>query len=267
MRLPGLFRPSLLWQGIAVATLASLLIIAAGTWSRVGAPGRPVHLPLLGQRIAIDPGHGGIDPGCHRGGLLEKDITLAVALELAPLLEAQGATVFLTRTEDIELSHLTDQEPTRHRRDLRARTILAAQHEARVLLSLHVNSAGSSQMGGAMVFYHPSSDEGKRLAQSLLGPLSRVVPGNQNAALPANFFLLRHSPTTTVLVEMGFISNAQDLSLLTSPSGRRAIAEALAEGLAAHLTSLPSANPARSDTFTITGALPALSDEHACEAL
>lgn len=252
------------WQAVAAATLASLLVIAAGSWSRVSAPARPAHLPLLGKRIAIDPGHGGIDPGCHRGDLLEKNLTLAVALELAPLLEAQGAAVFLTRTEDTELSHLTDREPTRHRRDLRARTILAAEHGAHILLSLHVNSAGSGEMGGAMVFYHPGSEEGKRLAYSLITPLAQVVPGNQNAALPANFFLLRHSSMTTVLVEMGFISNARDLSLLTSTAGRRAIAEALAGGIAAHIASPPADD--RVDTLTIAASLPAFSDEHACEA-
>ncbi len=245
----------------AILLIATGLIIALGFFVRVTAPAHPLDLPLLGLTVVVDPGHGGIDPGCHRDDILEKGLALQVGLVLAEILEGKGATVHLTRTEDIELSHLTDQERTRHRRDLRARVNFANDHGADVMLSLHVNTAGSSQMGGAMLFYHGSSPNGKRLATSLLEVLGTVVPGNQNGALPANFFILRHSTMPAVLVEMGFLSNAQDRNLLTTQAGQQSIAQAIANGLEAYVTDRQHGDD-DATTPTFSRPLPLLDGHH-----
>ena len=265
---PGPFRP---FKPAAIVALAGLFVLVAGLFHTVGAPERPFAPPLAGRRIAVDPGHGGIDPGCHRGDLLEKELTLLVALALAERLEEQGASVLLTRTEDVELSHLTDQERTRHRRDLRARTLLAERHGAELLVSLHVNSAASERLGGAMLFHHPSSPGGRRLAEAILASLREVVPGNQNGVLPANFFLLRHSPATAILVEMGFISHPADRAVLTSEEGRQRIAAAIAAGIVNYLNEPGGAGgapapgaPVPERAAALSPVSPPIQDGHSC---
>src|SRR5690606_13825196 len=141
-----------------------------------------------------------------------------------------GADVGVTRDSDVELSHLTDAERTRHRRDLAARVLLATRHRADLLVSLHVNSAASSSMGGTMVFHHPDSASGRQIGLHILKELRAVVPGNQNSVLPADYYILRHAPMTAVLIETGFISNPADRALLESDEGRARIAQAVAAG-------------------------------------
>ena len=226
---------------LALAVAIAVAAVVGGGYARVFAPGEAASGPLAGHRITVDPGHGGIDPGCHRGDTFEKAIVLDIGLLLAETLRDLGADVRITREVDTELSHLTDTESTRHRRDLAARVKLAREHNATLLLSLHVNSAQSSGMGGAMVFYHPGSSEGRRIAEHLLEHLSAVVPGNQNGVLPADYYILRHAPMTAVLVEAGFISNPVDRALLESAEGRRLIADAVARGLVSALA--PGAGP------------------------
>ena len=230
------------------------------------APASAVPAPLAGRRITVDPGHGGIDPGCHRGATFEKEIVLHIGFALAKRLRTLGADVSVTRESDIELSHLTDAERTRHRRDLAARVLLAREHGADLLVSLHVNSAASSSTGGAMVFHHPGSLEGRRIGEHILKELRAVVPGNQNSVLSADYYILRHAPMTAVLVETGFITNPADRALLESDDGRRKIAEAIARGLLAALVPGPEAGPEAGDAATVPQVLLAAApaDEHPC---
>jgi N-acetylmuramoyl-L-alanine amidase len=98
----------------------------------------------LGKRpvILIDPGHGGEDFGAvGKGGLLEKDVVLAVALELEQLLEKKiGAVVHLTRRKDVFVP-------------LADRTSLANDYEVDVFLSLHCNATESGRTSGLEVYY------------------------------------------------------------------------------------------------------------------
>ena len=224
------------WKRPLLGLGIALGVVAVLSWTPALAPGaeRPLPLPLAGRRIVLDPGHGGIDPGCHRDGILEKDLTLRVALLLAARLTERGAEVTLTRESDTELSHLTQSEPTRHSRDLAARVLIAEESGAEILVSLHVNAASSAQLGGAIVFHHQGSEEGRRLAQAIFERLEPVVPGNQSGVLPHNFYILRRASMPAVLVELGFLTHARDREKLMSDEGRARMAEAIAAGIEAY---------------------------------
>lgn len=226
IRLPGA-------RFIAASLVA--VLVAAMAPRRVDAPGRAASFPLAGRVVVVDPGHGGIDPGCHLGDATEKEISLDVGLLLAAELRAQGGDVFVTRTQDVELSPYGRTQRTRHGRDLEARVLLAEAHGGHILVSLHVNAAKSERMGGGMVFYQPGSPESRLLAQSILAHLREVTPGNQNASLPADFYVLRHSKMPAVLVEMGFLTHRGDREILLSGDGRRRLAQAIARGIAEYL--------------------------------
>lgn len=245
-----------------VSFIAAGIILTLGFFERASAPAHPIDLPLINLTIAIDPGHGGIDPGCHRDSILEKSLVLQVGLLLTEMLEAKGAGVILTRAADTELSHLTDQGRTRHQRDLRARVNLANGNAADMLISLHVNAAASSRLNGAMVFYHTSSASGKELSHALLKYLSEVAPGNQNGALPANFFILRHSSMPSVLVELGFLSSPSDRELLTTSDGQQRLAAAITTGIETFVKERTATQHADALSPTLSRPLPLLEEHH-----
>lgn len=193
-----------------------------------------------GARVLIDPGHGGIDSGCHWGEVFEKDLTLEMAFLLKNRLEEAQVPAILTRATDRDLDPLEPSQRGRHLRDLQARAALARQVSADLMVSLHVNAAGSESLSGAMVFYQPERPESRRLAALILEQLRRVVPGNQNGILPADFYLLRTVPYTTVLVEAGFLTGSADRPILTSRLGQERIAAAIAAGILAFVQGEPT---------------------------
>lgn len=259
-------RRFLLGAGLALGVLALF------SFTPALAPGAEHPLPLAGRRIVIDPGHGGVDPGCHRDGILEKDLTLQVARLLGNFLADRGAEVTLTRESDTELSHLTESERTRHGRDLAARVLIAEEREAELFVSLHVNAAASPSLGGAILFHHRASEEGRLLAEAILERLEKVVPGNQNGVLPRDFYILRHAGMPTVLVELGFLTHDKDRRKLLSAEGPAEMAEAIAQGIEAYarLAARPSEKTEgkaheTSPAAASLGAPPDF-DEHVCTA-
>ena len=127
-------------------TIVAGLVLALG--AAVSALVPPAH--AAGITIAIDPGHGGSDPGAVANGLREKDLTLAVSLALKEELESyDGVRVVMTRTTDTRPSENTSA-------DLSSRVDMAAAADADALVSIHFNS-GSPIANGAEVWYGNSS--------------------------------------------------------------------------------------------------------------
>ncbi|HVG48182.1 MAG TPA: N-acetylmuramoyl-L-alanine amidase, partial [Rubellimicrobium sp.] len=102
-------------------------------------PGRPAEPPEDSFVVAIDPGHGGIDPGAERAGLKEADLMLTLAEELAAALESAGMVPVLTREEDSFVP-------------LQDRMTLARAAGADVLLSLHADALQEDDASGASVY-------------------------------------------------------------------------------------------------------------------
>ena len=137
------------------AVLACAVLLWIG--SLIYPPVQPASLyygrPLKGSVIVLDPGHGGIDSGSHyEERILEKDIVLAIGLELRRLLTQAGATVIMTRERDEDTSKYIPGDPaSRYQRDIRQ-----AQGHQRVrcgpLLSLHLNSFSDPTVRGAIAF-------------------------------------------------------------------------------------------------------------------
>lgn len=191
--------------------------------------------------LMLDPGHGGSDTGCRVGTTTEKRITLAITQEVARLLRAKGHIVHMTRTTDSVT------------RTLDERVILAAGERLDAFVSIHVNSAANPEAKGVEVYTLPAPGcEGTNANSPARGPLAghihlpkatRVAFGIQQALLacpnpPADrgvkhayFKVLRDIPAPSVLVETGFLTNAEDFVRLTTEEGQNALAEAIAEGI------------------------------------
>lgn len=195
---------------------------------------------LSGQTIVIDADHGGIDPGGNRPGIEEKDINLAIALELRDILCAQGATVVMTRDRDMELSGLCDNPRVlgRYHRDLAARMEFITESRAQFFISIHANVAARESQRGTEVFYSGKSATGKVLAECIHIELKKVSPPPVKAQ-PGNFFVLRRSPVPAVLVEVGYLTNAHDRALLAQPEHRHKLAGAIAQGVSTYNLTAP----------------------------
>jgi N-acetylmuramoyl-L-alanine amidase len=102
--------------------------------------------------IVVDPGHGGVDGGASRNGILEKDINLDIAVKLKSILENKGYKVLLTREQDVSLDSLDHSGLSRHARDLRARVNIINTSGAQLFLSIHVNCISNGSADGSFVF-------------------------------------------------------------------------------------------------------------------
>ncbi len=177
---------------------------------------------LAGQLIVLDAGHGGIDSGCAgANGESEAAINLAVAKKLQTLLEQAGATVIMTRED--EKSHSDNK-----RSDLQWRVDLANASGAGLVLSLHCNASNSAVWRGAQVFYAAGDAAGARMADLTQQALAAELGNSTRQALPhPDSFLLKNLEPPAVLVEMGFLSNAEEEALLADPRYQNRIAWAL----------------------------------------
>jgi N-acetylmuramoyl-L-alanine amidase len=218
----------------------------------VAAPAvRPPAPPLT---IVLDAGHGGADRGAVHGGVEEADAVLGMAQELADLLAAtEGLRVVLTRITDGFLP-------------LDARVALAEAAGGDVLISLHADAVAAGQASGAAVFSLASdaapspgwvataqplapvpqveadrtatrqedriAASGAALARSLADAIGAAgLPLHAQPEQQADFAVLRSSRMPSVLVELGFLSDAGDRARLGDPAWRRFMALALREGL------------------------------------
>lgn len=204
---------------------------------KTGLPEDRQHMLGHDQRIIlIDAGHGGIDGGTSYGDILEKDITLAISRRLFLLLRADGFDAILNRTGDYAPSdeNLWLRSRSRHLRDLAQRKELAETLPANVVVSIHINWAKSPSKHGPLVLFR---QEGRSflLAKTIQDQLNRLY-GMKTTPVPGKpFYLLNKITATTVIVEAGFISSPEDRAKLCSPQGQEAIAEAVANGIAAYL--------------------------------
>ncbi len=165
---------------------------------------------LMGKKIVIDPGHGGIYTGAvGPGGLTEKEVNLRVALILRDLLQGYGVRVVLTRDTDRDL--LAEGEKGPLRADLTARTDTADAHrDADIFLSIHHNSLGvPNDRYNATETYYKMGDEGPSLdlARYLHRQLTLNVDLPRNSILPGNYFVLRSNRHPAVLGEASYLSH------------------------------------------------------------
>lgn len=215
--------------------LAGVLVGAAalGAPARQGVYTAALARPLAGRTVALDPGHGGYDGGarCRDSGKWEKELNLAVALKTEQALQALGARVVLTRREDISLHTTATAALSRKRQDLAARKALCEQAGADVLVSIHMNEYRSRSESGPQAFYERGADAGRLLAGAMQEALvAGLSPRRVRQAAPGDYSILR-GVLPSVLVECGFVSNAEEEKRLLTEEYQRRLAQAIADGV------------------------------------
>lgn len=187
--------------------------------------------PLAGQVVVVDPGHGGYDPGAVRGGVLEKEINLQIAMKLKKYLEETGARVILTRGGDYNLAVAGLHKREAHRYDLSKRLEMMRQSNACLFVSIHANCMYSRTSGGPEVFYHQESEDGKMLAECIQEEL-RSIPGiRKRLSKTSNYYVLRNAEIPAVLVEVGFMSNPGERKRLTGDEYQNLLSQRISWGI------------------------------------
>lgn len=197
-----------------------------------GTTTEPAFTPgLKGKIIALDAGHGGSDTGAiGPTGVTEKGVTLRVAKALQKLLQAEGATVLMTRTTDTEVSpkkaNASDVE------ELQARCDVGNDGNADIFISMHMDSFTNSTPSGTTGYYYTKgSKASQRLAQYVSeGAVTALGTGNRGTK-SCNFYVVKHTDMPATLVEMAFISNDKEEKLMNSEAGINRAAEGILNGL------------------------------------
>jgi N-acetylmuramoyl-L-alanine amidase len=181
--------------------------------------------------IAIDPGHGGPDPGAVGNGLKEKDITLRMAQRVAGLLSAKGARPLLTRNADYEVG-------------LYERTDMANRAGAEIFVSIHINAnINPAVQGTATYILSPAGggdpsrrEESRKLASYIQARLVQRLGLENDGVLEANFAVLRTSAMPAVLVEVAYITNPREASLLAQDWFVEEAAQGIVQGIVDYLS-------------------------------
>lgn len=186
--------------------------------------------------IVVDAGHGGSDPGkIGVNDALEKDINLALALKLKDLLEQKDITIILTRDSNAGL--YSENANNKKVDDMQHRCKIITDANPVFTVSLHQNSFTSPDVKGAQVFYYGQSVEGKALAECLQENLISQIDPKNNRVAKANesYYLLKKTPTPTVIVECGFLSNPIEADLLLTAEYQDKLALAIYTGIITYL--------------------------------
>lgn len=246
------------FRWIRTLALLSLLLMAfvivpwqrAGGLGRGGGPGpgqqvQPVT-GLAGKLVMLDPGHGGRDGGASAGGYDEKDIVLAVSLSLREVLQDAGAVVIMVRETDTDYSE--DIPGKKKLTDLTYRINLAHDMVPDVYLSIHANSFPAARWRGPQVFYNNVVEPSNRiLATYIQEELSAAFGTGRSIVVDQRQYILKNLAVPAACAEIGFMTNPQDLKIMTTPEGQRDIAWALCRGLAKYFrnAALPATSRAQ----------------------
>lgn len=221
-----------LW--VTVMLLLSAAILSKRGTELIAAAGNAK--PVNRKCIVIDAGHGGDDPGkIGINGALEKDINLCIAYKLKNLLESQDYEVVLTRPTSAGL--YSKGTPNMKAEDMHNRCEIITKTMPIFTVSIHQNSYPEEYVKGAQVFYYGHSKEGEALAKKIQESLVKRLDSENHRKEKANesYYLLKKTPTPTVIVECGFLSNNKEAKLLTTEEYQEKTAWAVMMGVIQYL--------------------------------
>lgn len=222
------------WAVLLGCPLLMLCLVACGG-KAFYASADTLESGLHGLRIAIDPGHGGIDKGAvgTDTGITEAELNLEISQLLAKRLMLDGSDVLLTRkSADVDY---TGDGNTQKRRDMNSRARLVQAQDPQVLVSIHLNKYPSRSVSGAQVFYQKGSEGGEMLAVSIQQALNDGLDARNRLAKAGDYFMLKVHECPSVIVECGFLSNHNEEKKLLDASYREKLAECIYQGICAYL--------------------------------
>ncbi len=180
--------------------------------------------------------HGGFDGGAVAlDGTVEKDINLQIATSLSELLALGGYSVIMTRTTDTGTEDdFTKPIQVRKVSDLKNRLALMDRYPNAIFVSIHLNKFTATAAKGAQVFYSKNHTDSYTLGDSIQGNIRTLLqPENERVIKQAtkSTYLLHNAKIPAVIVECGFLSNAEELKMLKDDNYKNQIAFAVYCGI------------------------------------
>ncbi len=217
---------NIFFLSLALCTLLAIAVTSVFFLNKNKEAAAPVHKPNKIFTVIVDAGHGGRDEGARKGNIKEKDITLAIAKQVEAFGPQYGLKILLTRHTDTFMNPLH-------------RVAFALQQNADAYVSIHVNELkGYSYVSGMQVYvsnknpdFNQSRSLGSAVAQNL-GADFKVSPRLQQRS--ENIFVLADNYLPSILIECGFITNPNDLKMLTDSSKIQLIAKQVLTGISAY---------------------------------
>ncbi len=185
-------------------------------------------MTLTGKIITIDPGHGGRDAGTSYGKLYEKDLNLEISKVLEKILKKKGATVYMIRSDDSDLSSRWDN--AKKRGDLYRRILKIQENKSDLYLSIHINYHYYSSVRGAEVLYHPINPNNLVLAEFIMDEFKKNL-NTDRKVIKTNLYLYSNTRVPGVLIECGFISNPNERYLLQKENYQVKLANSITSGV------------------------------------
>jgi N-acetylmuramoyl-L-alanine amidase len=185
-----------------------------------------------GYRVAVDPGHGGIDSGAigMDTGVTEASLALKIGMLLENRFNGAGAFALMTR-ESGEVDY-TGAGDTQKLRDMNNRARLVNGQDIGALISIHMNTFSDRSVHGAQVFYQQGSEKGQALASSIQDELNASINvGKNRTSQPGDYYLLKAVDCPAVIVECGFLSNPEDEVNLQNPQYQKKLIDSIYEGV------------------------------------
>lgn len=184
--------------------------------------------------VVLDPGHGGVTiPGDSSGnnatgptGLAEKAVTLDLAQRTRPLLAAHGIDVRMTRTSDVNVT-------------FKDRAGVAKAAGADAFVSIHMNGFNKAAQGTETYLHTNGSSDSRKLAEALQRAVQKATGLTDRGVKTAGYAVLRPdfhvTGTAACLVEISFLDVAAEEARLKTEAYKKALAEAIADGIRAWL--------------------------------
>lgn len=181
--------------------------------------------------VVLDPGHGGQDGGASSpDGVKESRLNLEISFRIHDLLALCGQESLMTRTEDISVH--TPGAARWKASDLQNRVSLVNTTANAVLLSIHQNSLPSSPIThGAQVFHNQAGEPLATAVQTALNEGINSGNEKQMKFAPSGIYLMKHIKAPGILVECGFLSNAEETLRLQEASYQIKLAAAVTVGV------------------------------------
>ena len=180
----------------------------------------PIH-KKQGITVVIDVAHGGIDAGVEIGYASEKDLLLEIADKINAATKREHTKIYFTRTGD--------ENPS-----LKDRLALIKTFKPDVVISLHINTHVDTSLEGAEIILAENSPtylKSVGIAEKLKLAFHTSEVFEKITIKDANHYLLKNLKVPAVTLELGYLSNASDLLILTSEEGQYQIAETIVEAI------------------------------------
>ncbi len=194
---------------------------------------RPTRAPIIHtateKYVVIDAGHGGNDPGAlgtldENITIKESDLTLSISNKVKKLIEDAGYKVYMTRSTDVY-------------KTLVERPAFANNLDAALFVSIHINSSENNEAFGAEVYYAESNNENlygttsSAFAKNVLNRLLLNTAAVNRGVRTAEHAVTKRTNMPSCLVEVGFISNTDELKMMITDAYQNKVAKGIADGI------------------------------------